>query len=81
VIPAKCTERALGGADIRVVDVPVNDVRAVILRVHPLGGGGRPLAQVVQRGVVVQLQRLRVGETRGAGDDGVDVEREAAHVA
>jgi hypothetical protein len=37
------------------------------------------LAQVVQRGVVVKLQGLRVGQPRFAGDDGVDVEGKLAH--
>jgi hypothetical protein len=47
---------------------------------HPLRDGRRPLTEVVQRGVVVKLESLRVGEAGVAGDDGVDVEREAAHV-
>jgi hypothetical protein len=63
VIAAEGAEGALGGADVGVVDVAIDDVGAVILRMHPLRDGVRPLAQIVQRRRrVVKLQRLGVGE-------------------
>ena len=78
MIAAKGEERALGGADVGVIDVPVDDIRAVILRMHPLGYGVRPLAQVVHGGVVIKLQSLgRV--SRLAGNDRINVKRKLAH--
>ena len=44
MIPAKSAERALGRADIGVIDVPVDDVGAVVLRMHPLRNAPTPSA-------------------------------------
>src|SRR4051794_12133568 len=79
MVAAEGTEGALGRADVRVIDVPIDDVRAVVSGVHPLAHGAGPGSQVVQRSVVVDLQRLRIGEARLARDDRIDVERQLAH--
>jgi hypothetical protein len=69
----------VGRADVGVVDVAVDDVGAVGLGVEALGDGVGELAEVVERGGVVEFQRLGVGEADAAGEDGVDVEGERAH--
>jgi hypothetical protein len=76
VVAAEGAKRAPGGADVGVVDVAVDDVGAVILGVHHERSGVGPGAEVVQRGGVIKLQGLRVGEAGFAFDDGVDVEGE-----
>jgi hypothetical protein len=49
MIAAKRTERAVGRADVGVVDIAVDDVGAVILRMKPLRHRRRPLPQIMQR--------------------------------
>ena len=79
VVPAEGAERTLGRADVGVVDVPIDDVGAVILGVQVERGRVGPLPQVVQRRVVEKLQRLRVGQAGFALDHGVDVECQISH--
>ena len=79
VIAPKGAEGAFGGADVGVVDVTIDDVRAIIFRMQPLGDRVRPFAQIVHRGVVIKLQCLGIAQPRSAGDHIINIERQLCH--
>ena len=80
MIAPKRAERAFGRADVGVVDVPVDDVGAVILWMEPLRNSGCPFAQILQGRMRVKLNRLRLGEPGFALDKRINVKRQLSHI-
>ena len=64
-------ERALGGADVRVVDVAVDDVGADVVAVDLAAAAVRPHAEVGERHVAQEAQPLFRRQARGTGDHGL----------
>src|SRR5450755_4488156 len=79
MVPSKRAECAFGRTDVRVVDIPVDDVSSVILRMHSLRSRQRPAPQILHRSVVIKLQGLGVAEASPPLNHRVDIERKAAH--
>jgi len=68
-IAAEGAEGAMGGADVGVVNVSVDDVSADSVAVEESGALIGPFAKFVERCAVIEVERLIGGETGFAVDD------------
>jgi hypothetical protein len=66
-VAAKGAERAAGRADVRVVDVAIDDVGPKDLAVDPPAAGVGPAAELVDRHLVVEAQGLLRADPQRAG--------------
>ena len=66
-LAVEVAENALGRTDVGVVDVAVDDVRAIRLGVQGVGTGQRAATQLVNRQLVVHGERVGVRQTSGSG--------------
>jgi hypothetical protein len=68
-VAPKCAEGALGGADVGVVDVPVDHVGPDVVAMHLPAPRIRPAAEAVQWHGAKQSQPLIGGQSRVTGND------------
>ena len=76
MVTAERAEGAMSRADIRVINVSIDHIRAVILRVHPLAGRVGPLAKIVHRSIVIKLHRLLIHQASVASNHRINIERQ-----
>ena len=74
MIPSKSTKCTFCGADVGVVDVPIDDVSPIIFRMQPGNDGVGERAQFLERTFVVQLECLLFGQANAPFEDWIDVE-------
>ena len=67
-VAAECAEGALGGADIRVVDVAIDDVGANMVTVYFTATQISPHAEIGERHIAQDLQALIWTEASGTGN-------------
>ena len=56
--PIECAEAAIGNADIRVVDVSIDDIRNDVARMESLPDAVFLHAQLDERGIGVEIEKV-----------------------
>ena len=70
-VAAERAEGALGGADVRVVDVAIDDVGANMVAVYFAAAEVGPHAKIGEWHIAQDVQALFWGESSGTGNDGI----------